>query len=101
MTKRDVRPERPRHLAILLRDETTIDNATLHAHLEKIATIPSKNAKCQMLWTGAKYDPCSAFRKKTRKSFYDDVDQQSCVDFRVKPHKTSQRGAKKAQYASK
>jgi hypothetical protein len=99
MKNRDISLERPRQLAIFLRNETTIDNATLHAHLEKRATTVSKIAKCQLQWTSAKYDSCSVFQKKTKNYFYDNVDLASCVDFRVKPYSTSQR-PKKGQYAS-
>lgn len=97
--KRDVSPP-SKSLAIFLRNETTIDNATLHAHLDKRAVSVSKIEKCRLQWSSAKYDSCSAFQKKTGKYYYDDYNQKSCVDFSVWPWPQSQRTGK-GQYASK
>lgn len=97
--KRDEGYQRPKTLAIFLRNETTIDNATAHAHLDKRAVTKSTIAKCHLQWTSAKYDSCSAFQKKTRKYFYDDRDQKSCTDFRVSSYSKSQRSGK-GQYAT-
>jgi hypothetical protein len=69
MTKRDVSSERPQQLAIFLRNGTTIDNAILHAHLNKRSPTSLKIPKCQLQWTSAKYDSCSVFQKKTRKNY--------------------------------